>query len=771
MKAITQRMNTEPQRHKGTKQEFASCLSSCLCVFVALCFAFQATAQSTNYTWKNVKVVAGGFIPNIIFSPLEKNLAYCRTDIGGCYRWDDSTKKWLPLTDFLKESNYFGGESLALDPTDANTVYIAAGMYSNEPAAMLRSRDKGKTWDVFPVSFRMGGNEDGRGVGERLAVDPNDPHVLYFASRHEGLWKSTDSAEHWEQVESFPLQGLGNPSRGQRAHTGLSFIIFNPPQSARKPTDSNPWVPTSTIFVASADPGDTHLFHSTDAGKTWSPIPNGPDKSLLPLRAVITDSGILYITYANNPGPNGATTGAVYKLNTQTNEWADVTPDKGPNRSKGGYCGISLDHQHPATLAVSTLNHWSPIDTIYRSTDDGQSWNEISAKAQRDVSISPYLFWGDPQPKLGWWMAAFAIDPFDGNHAVYATGATMYDTHDFSNVSENKPTHWSVWADGIEETAVITLMSPTAGPHLLSGFGDIGGFTHDDLDTSPAQGMHSNPIFNNTNTLDYAGQKPNVIVRSGQAHGNQPTLAYSEDGGHTWNPLAVSQINGQANGRFRSTPAIIVSADASTFMLMTPTPTISRDHGKSWTPVTGLPPGARPIEDRAAPKSFYAFDFSTGKFFTSIDTAASFTQTDSTGLPSDIRADQPAWREAAWPLIATLDKPGDLWFVSKQGLFHSSNAGKTFAKIDSDLQIDTISFGKVAPGKDYPTLFAIATLNKLKSIYRSDDVGGTWIRVNDDAHQYGTRFRCIAGDPRVFGRVYVGTDGRGILCADLVDSK
>jgi hypothetical protein len=38
--------------------------------------------------------------------------------------------------------------------------------------------------------------------------------------------------------------------------------------------------------------------------------------------------------------------------------------------------------------------------------------------------------------------------------------------------------------------------------------------------------------------------------------------------------------------------------------------------------------------------------------------------------------------------------------------------------------------------------------------------------VNDDQHQYGTRFRCLAGDPGVFGRVYVGTDGRGIVMGE-----
>ena len=59
-------------------------------------------------------------------------------------------------------------------------------------------------------------------------------------------------------------------------------------------------------------------------------------------------------------------------------------------------------------------------------------------------------------------------------------------------------------------------------------------------------------------------------------------------------------------------------------------------------------------------------------------------------------------------------------------------------------------------------------MNGVKAIWRSDDAGVRWIRINDDQHQYGTRFRCISGDPRIFGRVYVGTDGRGILYADRI---
>lgn len=39
------------------------------------------------YRWTNVKVGAGGYAPNIVFSPAERGLAYLRTDMGGAYRW------------------------------------------------------------------------------------------------------------------------------------------------------------------------------------------------------------------------------------------------------------------------------------------------------------------------------------------------------------------------------------------------------------------------------------------------------------------------------------------------------------------------------------------------------------------------------------------------------------------------------------------------------------------------------------------------------------
>ncbi len=86
--------------------------------------------------------------------------------------------------------------------------------------------------------------------------------------------------------------------------------------------------------------------------------------------------------------------------------------------------------------------------------------------------------------------------------------------------------------------------------------------------------------------------------------------------------------------------------------------------------------------------------------------------------------------------------------------------------------IGQLSFGKAAPGRGYPAIFVAngdQSGGPLAGIYRSDDEGVTWDRVNDAQHQWGNRFDCLSGDPRIYGRVYVGTNGRGILYGDIAN--
>ena len=208
-------------------------------VLAALCGAATAQgvpnqrAASVPYTWKSVQMVGGGFVDGIVFHPAAKGVRYARTDIGGAYRWNDLTHRWEPLLDWVpyENLNWMGVESIAVDASDPNRVYLACGTYTNPTTpdgAILRSSDRGKTFQHTNVPFKFGGNENGRGHGERLAVDPNDGTILYLGTRQDGLWKSVDRAVTWNKVANFPDVTEAPPAAVRKARQAPPFTPASP---------------------------------------------------------------------------------------------------------------------------------------------------------------------------------------------------------------------------------------------------------------------------------------------------------------------------------------------------------------------------------------------------------------------------------------------------------------------------------------------------------------------------------------------------------------
>lgn len=199
---------------------------------LSLCCSAGHAAARQAYRWGSVRIGAGGFVSGIAIHPTAKDLIYIRTDVGGAYRWDEANTRWIPVTDMFgpDEADLYGIESIALDPNNPDLVYMAAGMYRAHKGDVLKSTDRGRSWTRTHLNLAMGGNEDQRWAGERLAVDPNDSNTIYFASRDDGLWKSADAAGTWQRVTSFPTSG--------DAGKGLSFVVFDPesgrPRSASK---------------------------------------------------------------------------------------------------------------------------------------------------------------------------------------------------------------------------------------------------------------------------------------------------------------------------------------------------------------------------------------------------------------------------------------------------------------------------------------------------------------------------------------------------------
>ena len=743
--------------------------------------------KSEPYAWKNVQMVGGGFVDGIIFHPKEKRLCYCRTDIGGAYKRNEKTMRWEPMLDWLsyEDLNLMGVESIALDPSDPDRVYLSCGTYTFPQVpngAILRSNDRGKTFQRTDVPFKMGGNENGRGNGERMAVDPNNGNILYLGTRNAGLWKSTDQAVTWNRVESFPNidenppDSLKNPQEirrweWQNKGCGIIFILFDPHSGLTGNASSIIYAGVSLI-------NRENLFRSTDAGKTWQTVPGQPVK-YRPTHAAIASNRIMYLTYGDTPGPSRMFNGGVWKFNMNSNEWTEITPDKpDPKTRPFGYAAVSADANNPGTIIVSSYHRYgiSNGEDIFRSLDGGKAWKQVFGSGGTfDYSLAPYIAHTGIH-----WLFDIEIDPFNSNHAMFTTGYGGHETFNLTDMDAGKPTIWQVMSSGIEETVALDLLSPPKGAHLITAIGDYGGFVHWDLDKPSSEGNFDNPRFGNTNSLACAENNPDIIVRVGRATNSNPNknIGYSIDGGKTWQPTDT-QPNPESQLGF-----IAVSSDGVTWIWAPDpirnwfssqrTPQIlpvyfTKDKGASWSECKGIPGNTRVIADRVNPKKFYGMDLFEGKFFISNNGGLNFTEFPLNlpgGFPKN-KEDRGDSRGGQDKIYAAPGKEGDLWIAAFDGLYHSTNAGESFLKLEKVKEIHAFGFGKAKPGNNYSALYLIGVVNGLRGIFRSDDAAQSWIRINDDRHQWGLVLQ-ITGDPKLYGRVYTGTHGRGTFYGDPV---
>ena len=276
--------------------------------------------------------------------------------------------------------------------------------------------------------------------------------------------------------------------------------------------------------------------------------------------------------------------------------------------------------------------------------------------------------------------------------------------------------------------------------------------------------MMNNPVFTNTTGLDYAELNPNIIVRVGTRDKERyemikKTVAMSKDGGKTW-----SEVQPNVSYTFPATSeddiaqggTVAVSADGSTFVWSTSTSqgVLCYVNG-GWKAVDTLPAGADVCSDRVNPKVFYAYAKNT--FYVSEDGGLTFKAV-KTGLES------PTAKIKAVP-----GKEGHVWIPGPStGLTYTTDGGKTINKVKGITRCDVIGFGKAKDGEDYLAIYICGETDGLYAVYRSDDMAKSWVRINDDQHQYGSINYSITGDLRVYGRVFVATNGRGIVYGEPV---
>ncbi len=247
-----------------------------------------------------------------------------------------------------------------------------------------------------------------------------------------------------------------------------------------------------------------------------------------------------------------------------------------------------------------------------------------------------------------------------------------------------------------------------------------------------------NPIFDDQPTgsigaLAIAASNPDVIyVGSGEGL-RRPDLSTGDgiykslDGGRTWKHLGLR--DGQQIG------AIIVDP---------------HDPNRVFAGVLGHPYGPnaergvfRSLDGGLTWEKVLYKDENTGAIDLEFDPAN----------PQTVYADMWASRRPPWTAGNSYSGPGS-------GLYKSTDGGSTWRQLTKGLptwndHLGRIGFG-IAPS-DSNRIYALVDSLKLGGLYRSDDAGESWERINSDDRLWGRGddFACVRVDPKDKDKLYI----------------
>ena len=412
--------------------------------------------------------------------------------------------------------------------------------------------------------------------------------------------------------------------------------------------------------------------------------------------------------------------------------------------------GCLVDPENPGTVVVTSLDRYAVGDTIWRTTNANAAtptWTALySGTATRDTSPAPWI--SRFTDGIGNWAATVAIDPFNTNEVLYGDGQGLWETTNASASTVN----FTFNDTGIEFTSALKVQATPSGSPLLSALGDINGFSHTTLTSSPSQGATvAGSSLGTDYSIDFAYSNPNKQVLVGAAtHGG----AYSTNDGISWTAFGAAP-SGTVNKKTTAGTAgtVAMSASGSTIVWATSNVGVfySTNSGSTWTLSGGsLPSGGQIVADRQNANDFYYV--SGTKAYYSTNGGVSFTA-GATGLVSGGNFE-------ASPYTA-----GVLWLGTTSGLYESTNLGQTFSRIGASTVYvaSEVAIGAPAPGSTIPAIYVWGNVSGVQDIFRSDDGGSTWTQINNAAQQFGGLIQTMAADPNVYGRVYIGVNGRGVL--------
>lgn len=633
-----------------------------------------------------------------------------------------------------------------------------------------------------------------------VAGDPASPGVFYFGACAGGVWKTTDAGTYWENVSDGFFK---------TASVGAVAV------SASDPAVIYAGMGESCIRL-DVSYGDG-VYRSTDAGRTWTHLGLGDTRHIGRVRIHPRDPDTAYVAALGHAfGPNSQR--GVFRTRNGGKTWERVL-FKSEN---AGAIDLSMDPDNPrvmyAAMWQARRNFWSmssggPDSGLYKTTDGGDSWTDISARPGLPEGIKGRIAVAiSPARSDRVWATIEAADP-----ALFRSddgGATWAKVNEDQDL-QARPWYFShIFADPLDPDTV-WLLNTQAWKSL------DGGKTFTQV-TTPHGDNHDLWIDprNPQRMIEGNDGGACVSLNGGESWStiyNQPTAQFyhlTTDGRSPYRVYGTQQDNTAISVPSRSHKGAIPYGDSYTVgfsesghIAVHPTNPdvvfsgaigsspggggnlLRYDHGSGQVRIVTVWPeffygqGAQEMKYRfqwTYPILFSPHDpgvlyVAANIIFRSTDEGASWEEIS----PDLTRADPSKMEPSGGPItkdstgaetygtvFAFVESPhekGVFWAGSDDGLVHiSRDGGKTWHNVTpKGLQEGTlVSVIEVSP-HDPATAYLAATRYKLDDprpmLYKTNDYGASWQDISGGipVHDYT---RVVREDPARRGLLYAGTE-------------
>ena len=282
--------------------------------------------------------------------PREPRTVFAGTQHGP-YRSDDGGDRWTP-TGFPDRGMVVW--SLAFDPRDPGVLYAGTA-----PEAVYRSTDGGATWRRLPGLTAPRRVKMGFPTRvTRVAIDPADPRQLYAGLEVDGVVRSLDGGETWEDC-GHELARLAD-----RPHLKSRLI---------SDTETEGMLDTHALCVSAARPGTVFLavrmgvFRSADRGKSWEDLEVGRFSPLTYARDLVVSPHDPRTLYACLSPASQSQDGSLWESRDLGGTWRRLDH------------GVTARHTMMAVAAHPTdaaQLYCATRSQVFGTQDGGRSWHD-----------------------------------------------------------------------------------------------------------------------------------------------------------------------------------------------------------------------------------------------------------------------------------------------------------------------------------------------------------------------------------------------------------